>query len=80
MKWDEVSDKARDVMKSLGNFGPTVNAANREVKGSTYDEDCEDCGGCVKTYYTSADLREIAAACAEVADWLDKRADEAGQP
>ena len=72
MKWEDLGEKARDVMKELGNFWPTVNAASREVKGATYDDEC---GGAVKTYYTSTDLREIAAACVEVADWLDTRAD-----
>lgn len=73
MEWiNDVSQKARDVMDALGNFGPTVNALNREVKGYTMDSNTGDCG---KAYYSSDDLRNIAAGCIEVADWLDKRAD-----
>jgi hypothetical protein len=30
----------------------------------------------VKAYFSSDDLRQIAAACNEVADWLDKRAED----
>lgn len=68
--WEDISASARDVMKALGNFGPTVHASAREVKGYTY-EDGE--GG--KQYLSSDDLRRIAAACEEVAEWLDKRAE-----
>jgi len=54
-------------MEELGNFGPTVNAANREVKG--YMEDG-------KIYWRSKDLREIAESCIAVANWLDLRAEQ----
>lgn len=74
MKWDDVSEKTRQVMKELGNFGPTVHPQNRELKGYTDDGD-----GLGKTYWSSDDLRGIAAACVEAADWLDKRA-SAPQP
>jgi hypothetical protein len=67
--WDSVSQEAREVMKNLGNFGPTVNPARKEVKGYTHYEDA-----CGKTYWGSRDLRNIAAACTEVANWLDARA------
>ena len=77
MNWEDLSQRARDVMKDLGNFGPTLKTESREVKGAMYDDDC---GGAVKTYYSSADLRDIAAACVEVADWLDKRGDAALMP
>lgn len=70
MEWTDVSEKARDWMKEIGEFGPTVHAANREVKGRVADENNEFC----KAYYTSDELRSLAAACTEVADWLDKRA------
>ena len=70
MKWEELSQKCRDVMKALGDFGPTVKPEDREVKGYTYDDE-----GGGKCYWTSADLREIASACEQVASWLDKRAD-----
>lgn len=66
MKWEDLSIDARQWMRDLGEFGPTVHAAKREVKGYGIDG---------KTYYTSEDLRGIAAACTEVADWLDRRAE-----
>lgn len=56
--------KAASVLKELGEFGPTVNPVNRELKGYI-DGKC---------YYDSKDLRELAAACIEAADWLDLRA------
>jgi hypothetical protein len=64
---------ALEWMESLGSFGPTVLADRREIKGYTADKD----GDLVKTYYDSSELRGLAGACAEVADWLDKRAIEA---
>ena len=74
MEWESLSPLVRATMDELGNFRPTIVPHLREVKGRVWDDDC---GGAVKTYYTSADLRRIASACTEVADWLDKRADEA---
>ena len=70
MNWEDLPAEALDAMKQLGNFGPTVHAANREVKGYTYDAD-----GVVKTYLTSDCLRNIAQGCIAVADWLDNRAE-----
>ena len=71
MDWDtDVSKEARETMKFLGDFGPTVHAQSREVKGYMLNDDG---GGSV--YLDAGELREIAAACNEVADWLDKRAD-----
>lgn len=66
----DISESAKAWMKLLGNFGPTVRAESREMKGMTVDE----CGDHVKTYYDSGELRELAKACIEVADWLDRRA------
>ncbi len=66
----EVSESARGWMRTLGNFSPTVNPDYREVKGSMLGE----YGDAEKTYFSSKELRELAAACSEVADWLDKRA------
>ncbi len=75
MDWiKDLSKNARDVMDALGNFGPTVHALNREVKGYAMDSDTGECGKC---YYTSEDLRRIASGCVEVAEWLDKRARQA---
>jgi hypothetical protein len=59
-------------MKLLGSFGPTVNVADRMVKGYMSDD-----GEACKTYLTSDDLRAIATGCAEVAEWLDARKDAA---
>lgn len=66
----DISAGAKSWMKLLGNFGPTVRAEQRELKGTTVDDD----GDHVKTYYDSGELRELAKACIEVADWLDRRA------
>lgn len=70
--WDELSDNARYFMRDLGNFGPTFHAENREVKGYMLDPE----GDAGKVYYTSNDLRQMASAAVEVADWLDERAAE----
>ena len=72
MEWDDVSEKSRDWLKLFGNFGPTVMADKRELKGWTQDEE-----GVSKTYLSADELREAAAAFVEAADWLDKRAQEA---
>lgn len=69
MKWEDVSEAAREVMEEMGSFSPTVNASHKMVKGYMHDEE-----GVGKCYFDSADLRRIAAGCTEVADWLDKRA------
>lgn len=58
--------KCANVLKELGEYSPTVHAVNKELKGH-HD------GG--KSYITSDELRELAAACIEAADWLDNRAD-----
>ena len=68
--WESLSQNAKDAMQLLGDFGPTVHVANREVKGYTYNTDGE--GG--KAYYDNNDLRNIAAGCIEVAQWLEERA------
>lgn len=36
--WESVSQAARDTMKFIGNFGPTVHASEKEVKGYMYDD------------------------------------------
>ena len=66
----EVSESARGWMRTLGHFAPTVNPDHRDVKGSMLGE----YGDAEKTYFSSSELRELAAACLEVAGWLDKRA------
>ena len=74
MEWEELSAKAQETMKFLGDFGPTVNAQNREVKGYMHDDE-----GGGKVYLSAVELREMAASCIEVADWLDKRAEHASK-
>lgn len=66
----DISDGAKAWMKLLGNFTPTVLPERRELKGYVLDENGES----GNAYYDSGELRELAAACSEVADWLDKRA------
>jgi hypothetical protein len=73
MEWNELSKATLEAMEVIGNYGPTANPEGRTVKGYTWDAD-DGCGG--QCYLDSRDLREIAVACIEVADWLDKRAEE----
>ena len=74
MNWEsDISAEAQKIMEELGHFGPTVNIADATVKGWMYDDEI---ASVCKTYWTSGELRKIAAACNEVADWLDKRAKE----
>jgi hypothetical protein len=67
--WEELSPMALGVMEDMGNFSPTVHADRKEVKGCQYDD-----GEAYKSYLDSQNLRDISAACIEVADWLDTRA------
>jgi hypothetical protein len=69
-EWEELSQDILDVMKDLGEFKPTLNPVKAMVKGYTYDAEC---GHVIKTYWDSNALRAIAAACVQVADWLDNR-------
>lgn len=73
MEWEEVSGEARKTMNRLGFFQPTLNVADRTVKGYARWGD-EEAG---KVYLDSENLREIARHVVEVADWLDKRASTA---
>lgn len=75
MTWDSISVESRQVMDDLGGFGPTIRESERMVKGYMLGTDNEGC----KTYFDSADLRRIAKACIEVANWLDARAMLAAQ-
>ena len=68
--WESLSQNAKDTMQLLGNFGPTTRVDAREVKGWTM---CED-GFTERAYLGSNDLRNIAAGCIEVAQWLEERA------
>ena len=68
--WESLSQNAKDTMQLLGNFGPTIRGCSREVKGWAM---CED-GFTERAYYDNNDLRNIAAGCLEVAQWLEERA------
>lgn len=70
MQWTDVSEDAREWLEMLGNFGPTVHANRRELKGCVHSDHGED----GRVYLDSSDLRNISAALIEAADWLDKRA------
>lgn len=70
-KWEDMSNNALQYMDFLGEFGPTANIDDRQIKG--YMIDCNSGEGC-KVYLSSEELRKIAIACIEVADWLDNRA------
>lgn len=63
-EWNDLPWYVHDVMKELGNFGPTLNPEHGLVKGYMNEE---------KTYMESADLRRISKALSVVADWLDER-------
>lgn len=69
--WNDLPEHVRDTLKELGDYTPTVNVLNRELKGVAYDP--ED-GGCVKSYLTSNDLRKLSETFLIVAAWLDERA------
>lgn len=70
MDWNEVSEKTRQLLDEFGSLGPTVNAGNKELKGYMIDKG----GDAGKVYLSASDLRELAAACIEAADWLERRA------
>jgi len=55
----------------FGRATPTVHAKERQVKGRTFDD--EDMHA-YKAYWSSSELRDIAAKLIEAADWLDDRA------
>lgn len=68
---DERSSLCNEWMKFLGNFGPTVNVENRQIKGYMLDPDDGEGG---KVYLDSNELRALAESCEEMAEWLDARA------
>ncbi len=73
MNWDkDLSNNAKSMMLFLGCFSPTTNAEHKTVKGHMADQNGDGNG---KVYLDSGELRELALACNEVADWLDKRAE-----
>lgn len=73
MDWDkDISKAARGWMMFLGDFSPLTDPKEKALKGYMHDED-----GAGKVYISSSELRELASACIEAADWLDKRAVDA---
>lgn len=66
-KW---SDNATKQMEFLGNFRPTEIPDAKEVKGYMLDHE----GDGARVYLYPSDLRAIAYACNEVAEWLEERA------
>jgi len=67
---NELSVETEIWLKFLGDFGPTTNAKNCEMKGYMLGEDGE--GG--KVYLNNEDFRSMSHAANEVADWLEARA------
>jgi hypothetical protein len=72
MKWEDLSESARDAMRELGGFEPTRHPESKTLRGTMYDADY----GVDTAYFSCEKLREFAAAMVEVADWLEKRAQE----
>ena len=66
----QLSERAEQTLKFLGDFGPTANVQYREMKGYMHDED-----GGGKVYLNAVEFREMAQDFIEIADWLDKRAE-----
>jgi len=71
-EWKDLPASTLQAMKDLGNFGPTANAHNREIKGYMHHDNGDD----GRTYFDSHELRVLAVACIDVADWLDARAND----
>ena len=65
------SKDTQEWMEFIGEFGPTIKPENQELKGRVFDPEE---GGTVKTYLGVDELRSIAMACHEAADWLEERA------
>ena len=71
MDWKTgISSLAHMWMNFLGGFCPTAHEQKRELEGYVHDAD-----GCGKVYLDAGELRELASACNQAADWLDKRAE-----
>jgi hypothetical protein len=66
----EFSDNAKEWLEFWGDCNPTVRVEDKTLKGYTTDYD-----GTSSFYVSAYELREMAAACFEVADWLEARAD-----
>lgn len=71
MDWDkDLSNNAKIWMHMLGEFSPTCDPDKKTVKGYMYDNQ-----GGGKVYFDSGELKELSAACIEVADWLVRRSE-----
>lgn len=68
----KLSENAIEQLKFLGSFAPTVDPSHKLLKGYMYDGDEGECG---RVYLEPSDLRALASACNEVADWLEERAE-----
>lgn len=66
-----LSDNAIENLEFLGSFSPTVNPSHKMIKGYLYDGDEGEVG---RVYLEPSDLRALASACNEVAEWLEERA------
>jgi len=64
----ELTQREQETLQFLGNFGPTVIAQERMIKG--WMDDGEGVG---KVYLRSQDLRAMAQDLASIAQWLDER-------
>ena len=69
-EWKDLPEDVLDVMRSLGNFGPTVRVEDCMIKGYTIDPESGESG---KEYLDANDLIEIANACIYVSNWLVER-------
>ena len=67
-----LSDNAIEQLEFLGSFAPTVNPSHKMLKGYMYDVDDGQYG---RVYLEPSDLRALASACNEVAEWLEERAE-----
>lgn len=72
MKFEDLSQETRDWLDDLGQFRPTADAKRKTMRGVFNNPD----GGNEQWYISSSNLREIAKACVETADWLDRRAEQ----
>jgi len=67
-EWNDLSKNTLEQMVFLGSFSPTFRPDEGLIKGYMADED-----GTGKCYLDAADLKRLAEACLEVAEWLEKR-------
>jgi len=70
----EVPADSREALERIASLGPTRNPLERSAKGYVHRDDPEEDG---RAYYDPEDLRVLGRACIELADWLDKTAEEA---